>query len=413
MTAISFKKIDEILDSIKSDAKELCYRMYDKISSEIGSNESFKSMLDEHFDHVYDLKIEEIKFIFTRYSYDEESNYITIAELYTLITRYKDTAYIIPRGSSKTIITAIIFTIHQSIIQAFSNKISEYVESIKTIKEDKIMANTITEKREKELKELQNQLNELHDSIQKVIDGEISMTKLAKKYCIDANKLGAAINCGFDAVLRRLNIASNDDIVQLLKDSMTPSERLINAVLGTTNEELIILDIAEEDTIINILTSTLTERECFVVKRRFGFITGKPETLEEVSKHVGVNREWTRQIESKALRKLRNPKRLRMLLPNYNLRMQAINEHYRLIGLEKQLQEEEFKTLNTTALNIHISELNLSKRSYNALYRRGIDTVDDLTKYTITELMRIQNFGEVSMKELLGKLKELGVELKK
>ena len=58
---------------------------------------------------------------------------------------------------------------------------------------------------------------------------------------------------------------------------------------------------------------TLTPREEEVLRMRFGLIDGKPHTLEEVGKQFDVTRERTRQIESKALRKLRHPSRSKKL----------------------------------------------------------------------------------------------------
>ena len=55
----------------------------------------------------------------------------------------------------------------------------------------------------------------------------------------------------------------------------------------------------------------LTEREERVLKLRYGLDDGRPRTLEEVGKEFGVTRERIRQIEGKALRKLRHPTRLK------------------------------------------------------------------------------------------------------
>ncbi|MBP0979712.1 MAG: RNA polymerase sigma factor RpoD [Oscillospiraceae bacterium] len=61
------------------------------------------------------------------------------------------------------------------------------------------------------------------------------------------------------------------------------------------------------------IMDTLTDREARVLKMRFGFDDGKPKTLEEVGKEFDVTRERIRQIESKALRKLRHPSRSKKL----------------------------------------------------------------------------------------------------
>ena len=58
---------------------------------------------------------------------------------------------------------------------------------------------------------------------------------------------------------------------------------------------------------------TLTDREKRVLELRFGIEDGRPRTLEEVGKEFGVTRERIRQIEAKALRKLRHPSRSKKL----------------------------------------------------------------------------------------------------
>ena len=59
--------------------------------------------------------------------------------------------------------------------------------------------------------------------------------------------------------------------------------------------------------------STLTEREQKVLRLRFGMNDGRARTLEEVGREFDVTRERIRQIEAKALRKLRHPSRSRKL----------------------------------------------------------------------------------------------------
>ena len=59
--------------------------------------------------------------------------------------------------------------------------------------------------------------------------------------------------------------------------------------------------------------STLHEREAKVLELRFGLVDGRQRTLEEVGKEFNVTRERIRQIESKALRKLRHPSRSKKL----------------------------------------------------------------------------------------------------
>ena len=72
------------------------------------------------------------------------------------------------------------------------------------------------------------------------------------------------------------------------------------------------MDVLLHDQLIEVIKS-LTEREQKVILLRFGLEDGKPRTLEEVGKVFGITRERIRQIEAKALRKLRNPSRTKRL----------------------------------------------------------------------------------------------------
>ena len=65
--------------------------------------------------------------------------------------------------------------------------------------------------------------------------------------------------------------------------------------------------------IVESVLSTLSSKEAEILRMRFGIGSDRPMTLEEVGKHYGVTRERIRQVENKAIRKLRNPMRARML----------------------------------------------------------------------------------------------------
>lgn len=82
------------------------------------------------------------------------------------------------------------------------------------------------------------------------------------------------------------------------KSTLTPEEYAHNQLLKETIQEVL---------------STLTEREEKVIRLRFGLDNGRTWTLEEIGKEFNVTRERIRQIEAKAIKKLKGPNRAKLL----------------------------------------------------------------------------------------------------
>ena len=120
-------------------------------------------------------------------------------------------------------------------------------------------------------------------------------------------ELAAAMKCTVDKIR---------EIKQVALDSIsleTPIGEKEDSVLGDTVEDKKIAAPEDEATAslqneqIAKLLATLTERERGIIALRFGFEDGIPHTLEEVGQQYGVTRERVRQIEKKALGKLKRP----------------------------------------------------------------------------------------------------------
>ncbi|MBQ6841030.1 MAG: RNA polymerase sigma factor RpoD [Bacilli bacterium] len=126
--------------------------------------------------------------------------------------------------------------------------------------------------------------------------------ELAKKMNLSVDKVREVIKISQDPVSLETPIGEEDDshLGDFLKDesSLSPEEYTENEIL--------------KEEIKQVLMS-LQPREQEVLELRFGLIDGTCHTLEEVGKKFNVTRERIRQIEAKALRKLRHPSRAKKL----------------------------------------------------------------------------------------------------
>lgn len=97
----------------------------------------------------------------------------------------------------------------------------------------------------------------------------------------------------------------------------------------------------------------------------------------------------------------------KILIEHLNL---FLNLSDKLSEIELMVEKEEGK--KEKALEMTIEELDLSVRSYNCLKRASINTVEELTKKTEDDMMKVRNLGKKSLEEVVGKLHDLGFTLK-
>ena len=161
----------------------------------------------------------------------------------------------------------------------------------------------------------------------------------------------------------------------------------------------------------------ITDKEEKVI--RLYYIDGK--TLEEIGKEFGFTRERIRQINEKAIKKLKLFKKY-FYGGKWCLMEELAKEEYQKY-LETQKSYWKYESAKQYILQYEsgvflpireqkIENLDLSMRSYNCLKRAGIRTIGDLLNFTYNDLFKIRNLGRKSLKEVLDKIHDLGLVLK-
>ena len=147
-----------------------------------------------------------------------------------------------------------------------------------------------------------NKLARVHRQLTLELNREPSEEEISKKMNLPVERVREILKISQEPVSLETPIGEEDDshLGDFIKDehNMSPEDYATNELLKQEIGEVLL---------------TLTEREEKVIKLRFGLEDGKSRTLEEVGQMFGVTRERIRQIEAKALRKLRHPSRSRKL----------------------------------------------------------------------------------------------------
>ena len=131
---------------------------------------------------------------------------------------------------------------------------------------------------------------------------EPTAEEIGEKMGLSADRVREILKISQDPVSLETPIGEEEDshLGDFIPDEDTPAPA--DAAASTILHE-----------VINRELDTLTKREAHVIRLRFGLYDGRNRTLEEVGKEFDITRERIRQIEAKALRKLRHPSRARHL----------------------------------------------------------------------------------------------------
>ena len=147
-----------------------------------------------------------------------------------------------------------------------------------------------------------NKLARVQRQLTQELNREPTEEEIAKKIGLSVEKVREVYKISQDPVSLETPIGEEDDshLGDFIKDERTMSP-----------EEYATIEMLKEE--LSGVLLTLTEREEKVLRLRFGLDDGQCRTLEEVGQVFNVTRERIRQIEAKALRKLRHPSRSRKL----------------------------------------------------------------------------------------------------
>jgi RNA polymerase primary sigma factor len=149
-----------------------------------------------------------------------------------------------------------------------------------------------------------NKLTRTQRQLVQELGREATAEEVAEKMEIPVTKVRKIMKIAQEPISLETPIGEEEDshLGDFVEDrsAVSPIDAVIAASLKTQAEGVL---------------RTLTPREAEVLRRRFGIGDGTEHTLEEVGKAFNVTRERIRQIESKALRKLRHPTRAKLLKP--------------------------------------------------------------------------------------------------
>ena len=152
------------------------------------------------------------------------------------------------------------------------------------------------------MKELVSKLTKVTNKFRQEHGREPTLEDYSKTLRLSMEKVKSVLKIMQDPISLSTPIGEDEDsnLEDFIEDKSGPTPTMSAA------------DFLRRQEVADVL-ATLSEREAKIISLRFGIDSGYPRTLEEVGKMFNVTRERVRQIEAKAIRKLRHPSRTKML----------------------------------------------------------------------------------------------------
>jgi len=149
--------------------------------------------------------------------------------------------------------------------------------------------------------EFYNRVTKASRELTQQLGREPSNEEIAKKLVVPTRKVEEVFRAIQDPIALQTPVGDEDtELEDFIGDKNSPSP-YSDAERNETSEQIL------------MILKTLTPKEEKVIRMRFGIGVDRDHTLEEVGRHLSITRERVRQIEAKALRKLKHPSRLRAL----------------------------------------------------------------------------------------------------
>ncbi|MEM9164514.1 MAG: sigma-70 family RNA polymerase sigma factor, partial [Cyanobacteria bacterium P01_F01_bin.4] len=142
-----------------------------------------------------------------------------------------------------------------------------------------------------------NKLKKAHRELRKQLNRNPNEAELAEALEITPDQLRSLQQVRRKSLSLNHRVGKGEDteLMELLEDgnTLSPESKISESMM--------------RQEISDVLTEVLTEREKDIIALRYGLTTGEPHTLEEVGGMFNLSRERVRQIQTKAMRKLRRP----------------------------------------------------------------------------------------------------------
>ncbi len=278
------------------------------------------------------------------------------------------------------------------------------------------MPRPITEKRKQIIEDNIAYVERILCVMKAIRDGE-SETNACCKYDIDKKAVRDYIarpRLGYTSSVKDIdltNIKTRHDIVNLFASWQ---EKLYEAVCGLNENSINVIDMPPDvNESIETVMQQLNEREQKILIMHYK----NGEDYQDIADDFGVSRERIKQLENRALKKMRKPQlfnKLKYGIHNHKKIRKYIADA-RKANYEKMLEDIKMQGIDVKKFENDdaIGNLPLSQRTRNACIRSHFEYISDFVGKSENEMLRTRGLGELGYRELVNALAPYGIKFEK